>query len=67
MRTGFKASNWRWNRRADIRDKVDRLTLEFYSFTDADRELLARVRKTISDGMRDDHRIADIQITMVPR
>lgn len=67
MRTGFKATNWRWNRNADIRDKVDRLTLELYSDNDADRELLSRVRQAISNGIRDDKRITDIQIALVPR
>lgn len=64
MNTAFKASNWRWNRNADIRDKVDRLTLEFQADTDEDRSLLARVRKAASDSVRTGQRIKDIVITL---
>lgn len=67
MWTGFKASNWRWNRNADIRDKIDRLDINFKAATDEDRELLARVRQVVSDAVRLDKRVTDIQITIVDR
>lgn len=65
MLSGFKASNGR-NRTVDIRSQVQRLDVQLIAETPGDAEMLARLRATLAESIRDGRPIADIQITLAP-